>query len=95
MPEFEWDPEKARTNRQKHGIDFTVAALVWSDPLHRILQDRHSDGEERWQAIGVVGSVTLLIVAHTYRGERGSKVRIISARKATRKERLDHERGNN
>lgn len=36
MPEFEWDPEKAPANRQKHRIDFTAAALVWSDPLHRV-----------------------------------------------------------
>jgi len=72
-----------------------VAVLVWSDPLHRILQDRRFDGEERWQAIGVVGSVKLLIVVDTYRSERGSRVGIISARKATRRERLDHERGNN
>jgi uncharacterized DUF497 family protein len=80
---FEWDEGKNSQNRRKHGVDFQVAALVFDDPNHLSEQDRFVDGEERWQTIGLVNE--LLLVCHTWTGE--DLIRIISARKATRKER--------
>ena len=91
---FEWDDEKARINQQKHHVSFETAREVFADPLHRSVQDRIEDGEQRWNTIGMVGGVVLLIVAHTWRDDHGDEViRIISARKATKKERRDYERG--
>jgi uncharacterized DUF497 family protein len=80
---FEWDEAKNRQNRGKHGVDFEVAALVFDDPNHRSEQDRFGNGEERWQTIGLVNEV--LLVCHTWTQE--DAVRIVSARKANRKER--------
>lgn len=89
---FEWDPEKARRNRQKHRVSFELACEVWNDPLHIILPDRVADGEERWHAIGLVGTVVVLVVVHSYpRGDDERVVRIIGARKATRHERWRYE----
>lgn len=89
---FEWDPEKARRNRAKHGIDFKLAERVWDDPLHVVTADPFEGGEQRWRAIGQVGPVVLLVVAHTYRGSgEGEVIRIINARKATRYERKQYE----
>ena len=93
MPRFEWDPEKALANLRKHLVAFEDAALVWSDPLHRIRPDRHEGDEERWQAIGLVAGVVLLLVVHTLCGEESSTIGIISARKATRGERREYEHG--
>jgi hypothetical protein len=83
MP-FEWDERKRRTNLEKHGVDFAAATKVFEDPnlLERL--DRQRDyGEPRFQAIGVAGDV-VLFVAYTL---RSGKIRIISARRATRNER--------
>jgi uncharacterized protein len=80
---FEWDDAKDRQNRRKHGIGFEAAALVFDDPNHRSEQDRFVDGAERWQRIGWVNE--LLLVCHTW--TREDAVRIVSARKANRKER--------
>ena len=91
---FEWDPRKDRANRARHGVSFEVARRVFDDPLHLSVQDRHVAGEERWQTLGLVGGVVVVLVAHTYREERDDEViRIISARKATRHERHIYERG--
>lgn len=91
--EFEWDEDKNRANRLKHGVAFEDAIRVFADPLAMFVQDRHVKGEERWQAIGVVGSVNLVVVAHTIRdgGEGLEVVRIISARRAERHERRRYE----
>lgn len=90
--QFEWDPDKARTNLATHGVAFDLAECVWDDPLHVILPDRIEDGEQRWHAIGMVGPVALLVVVHTYLGsEDEDRVRIIGARKATRHERRLYE----
>ena len=92
---FEWDAAKAAANRSKHGISFELATRVFADPLAVSRQDRVKGGEQRWQTIGLVDGVLLLLVAHTVRDESESEViRIISARKATRKERRDHEQEN-
>ena len=79
---FEWDEAKNRQNRRKHGVAFEVAALVFDDPNHRSEQDRFVNGEERWQTIGWVNE--LLLVCHTWTQE--DVVRIVSARRASRKE---------
>lgn len=92
---FEWDPEKARANLLKHGVAFEDAAEVFADPLHRSIQDRHESGEERWQTMGMVGGVVLLLVAHAWREDASGEdvIRIISARRTTRRERRSYEQG--
>ena len=82
---FVWDEVKNRTNKAKHGLRFDLAKLVFDDPLHLSVPDRHEHGEERWFTIGLVGSNALVVVVHTYVEQNGEEiVRIISARKATR-----------
>ncbi|MDT8316235.1 BrnT family toxin [Roseomonas mucosa] len=93
MPAFEWDPEKARINLGKHGVAFEDAVLVWSDPLHLVRFDRREGGEERWHALGMAGGVVLLLVVHTYPGGEEDRVRLVSARRATRAERRAYEDG--
>ena len=95
MPtEFEWNTNKAKSNLIKHGIRFEEAVLVFDDPYHLSLQDRHENGEFRWQTIGLVHGLIVIMVAHTVRFESGDEViRIISARKADRKERSRYEHG--
>jgi uncharacterized DUF497 family protein len=79
---FEWDPDKARSNLRKHGIDFEFASRVFDDPLHLSIQDRHEKGEERWFTVGQVDGVA---VAHTVReGDDETVIRIISACRASR-----------
>jgi uncharacterized DUF497 family protein len=89
---FEWDPVKAAANIAKHGVSFTLAQEVWLDPLHVVVPERVVEGEERWQAFGIVEGMTLLVVAHTYRDRDGEDViGIIGARRATRHERRTYE----
>jgi uncharacterized DUF497 family protein len=91
---FEWDEAKNRINLRKHGVRFELAVEVFDDPLARSLQDRDVEGEERWQTIGMVRGVVLLLVAHTIREEDGGEiVRLISARRATNYERRWYEEG--
>ncbi len=92
---FEWDQDKNRANRVKHGVSFETASLVFDDPYHLSVQARHEGPEERWQTLGLAGGVVVLLVAHTYReSDRGEEViRIISARKATAHERRRYEQG--
>jgi uncharacterized DUF497 family protein len=88
MVRFEWDKAKARSNSRKHGVRFEDAMLVFSDPYALVEQDRVEGGEFRWQTLGLVGGIVLLLVAHTVRNEREDEIiRIISARKAVQKER--------
>ncbi len=84
--EFTWDARKNRLNRRKHRISFETAIRVFDDPNHISIQDREVDGEARWQTIGMVGGVHVLLVAHTV-DEEAQLIRILSARKATRRER--------
>ena len=94
MIRFEWDPMKARTNQRKHGITFEEAVNVFDDPDALFEQDRSDEetGEPRWQALGLVGGMVLLLVAHTVRADDPDEViRLISARRATRKERKRYE----
>lgn len=91
---FEWDEHKNRSNRSKHHISFELACEVFDDPHQLNRQDRIVDGEMRWQTVGMVGGIALLIVAHTWHEDDGEEiVRIISARKATRAERRAYEDG--
>lgn len=69
MVGFEWDERKAKSNARKHGVRFEEAMLVFADPYALFEQDRLEGGEARWQAIGLVGGVIVLFVAHTVRAE--------------------------
>jgi len=81
---FEWDPEKALGNEQKHGVTFDEASSVFADTLSLTIHDPlHSEDEERFIIIGVSCRNRMLTVVHT---EREENIRIISARKATKKE---------
>lgn len=87
--EFEWDPRKAAANLTKHGVSFEEAATVFGDPLGRILTDpRHSMDEERLVLLGFSGRQRLLAVMFV---ERRETIRIISSRRATRRERRYYE----
>jgi uncharacterized DUF497 family protein len=87
---FEWDEGKARSNQQKHGVTFREAAAVFGDPRARIAFDEaHSGDEERFFILGYSDSRRLLAATYV---EREGRIRIISARAATARERKDYER---
>jgi uncharacterized DUF497 family protein len=89
---FEWDASKAKSNKQKHGVSFETAMLVFSDPYALTDRDRIEGREYRWQTIGLIHGVTLLLVAHVDHEDDGEEVvRIISARRADRTERRRYE----
>jgi uncharacterized DUF497 family protein len=89
--EFEWDQAKAKANLRKHRLSFHEAATVFGDPLASTFPDpHHSIGERRYITIGTTVRGRVVVVAHL---EKGRKVRIISARSATRRERRFYERG--
>lgn len=92
---IEWDDAKDEANYRKHGIRFEEAAWVFDDPLAVSVQDRIENGEQRWQTVGLVGGCLLLLVAHTVyvevHGVEMEVIRIISARRADRKERKCYE----
>lgn len=86
---FEWDARKAAANRTRHRVSFDEAATVFGDPLGRLTDDpRHSAGEERFVLLGQSRQRRLLVVMFT---ERGQAIRLISARKATPRERRTYE----
>ena len=86
--QFEWDIAKAILNKKKHGISFQEACYVFTDSYALTIFDlAHSLNEERWITIGTVPESKVLVVVHTYREINYNKtMRIISARKATKKE---------
>ena len=89
--DFEWDSDKATENLEKYGVSFEEAATVFRDTLSATGRDPdHSAGEERFITFGFSSSDRLLIVSHT---EREGRIRIISARPATRSERKIYEEG--
>jgi uncharacterized DUF497 family protein len=91
---FEWDENKNRINKTKHGVDFETAALVFDDPICASRIERTVDDEERWQTIGVAEEKALpLLVAHTYRDGQDTIIRIISARRADNHERERYGKG--
>jgi len=88
---FEWDTRKADSNLKKHGVSFQEAASIFGDGLSITYHDPdHSAMEQRFITVGMSRSNRVLMVAHT---DRGDNVRIISARKTTRKERRYYEEG--
>ena len=87
---FEWDVKKALANFKKHGVSFEQAASVFLDPLALTVFDApHSQHEERWFSLGHTTGGTLLALSHTYQATSPSsiRIRIISARPATKQER--------
>jgi len=90
--QFEWDSEKAKVNLAKHRVAFALATRVWDDPFHVAFPERIENGERRWLALGLVGREMLLVVAHSYPDALDEeRIRVISARKATPKERRRYE----
>lgn len=91
---FYWDPIKAALNLKKHGISFELAQSVFDDPMHLSVVDGKSVFEERWITMGLSANKQSLVVVHTYKIIHAEEeVRIISARKATRKEKEQYEEG--
>lgn len=88
---FEWDEAKNESNQRKHHLRFEEAINVFRDPLARSKQDRVEHGEERWQTIGSIRGIVLIVVAHTVSQGSEEIFRIISARKATPSERIRYE----
>jgi uncharacterized DUF497 family protein len=88
---FEWDPEKARGNARKHRVTFDEAASVFEDPLSATIFDPvHSDDEDRYVIVGISNKRRIIVVCFT---DRDEKIRIISARKATKREQAEYEEG--
>ena len=86
---YEWDAEKAGANFRKHKVSFAEAASVFLDPMALTFSDPdHSDQEDREITIGLSSRQRVLFVSHC---ERGDRIRIISARRTTHKERLQYE----
>ena len=89
--EFEWNKDKAKANSTKHGVSFAEAKTVFDDSLFVEFYDPdHSDSEERYIIVGQSERGRLLIVLYT---ERNQKIRLISAREATRLEKIAYEEG--
>ena len=89
MYEFEWDSNKSKENEKKHKVSFEEAVSVFGDPLAVYFEDEdHSDLEQRNMIVGYSLHGKLLVVVFT---ERGNKIRIISSRQLTKKERKDYE----
>lgn len=86
---FEWDLKKAKNNLGKHGVSFQEASTAFKDTLSLTIDDPlHSNDEKRLVLIGMSYNNRILVIVHT---ERGDNIRIISARKATKKERKYYE----
>lgn len=82
-------PKKAASNLEKHGVSFGEAVTVFNDPMFvTVIDDEHSQDEERYITVGLSNAIRLLVVAHT---DRDGLVRIISARSATKKEEYFYE----
>ena len=85
--EFQWNERKAWTNLKKHGVSFEEARTAFYDEnARRMIDPLHSDGEDRFVLLGMSMNLRLVVVCHCFR-ESDSKIRIISARKATAQER--------
>jgi uncharacterized DUF497 family protein len=86
---FEWDADKAATNMRKHRVHFADAVAVFDDGVAVTIADDDSADEERWVTVGVDAFDRLLVVVYTW---RGTNIRLISARKANRREQADYGR---
>lgn len=90
--EFEWSDVKSEANRRKHSVRFEEAKTVFNDPLSVTIADpSHSESEQRFIDVGFSSQGRLLVVVYT---ERHTRIRLISARKATNKERKFYEEEN-
>ena len=85
---FEWDELKNRANIQKHGVNFKDAVFVFSDHLALSIPDKFAEDEERWLLLGMNLKQQILLVVHNFR--ENDVIRIISARKATQKEKTTY-----
>lgn len=87
---FEWDPVKAASNEQKHGVSFEEAATAFHDPLSITIPDpdHSTEDEDRFVLVGTTLQGKLAVIGHA---ERGDRIRIITARAATRRERQTYE----
>ncbi len=85
---FEWDEEKRRANLRKHGVEFADAATAFDDDNAVTMPDPDSEGEERFLTLANDALGRLLVVVYTWRGD---SIRLISARKATRRERRQYD----
>ncbi|MDD3925404.1 MAG: BrnT family toxin [bacterium] len=86
---FVWDPKKAGSNSRKHGVSFETASTVFHDPRAlSIFDDKHSIEEDRWITLGMDSSGVLTVVCHTFEeeAEDSYRIRVFSARRATRTE---------
>ena len=94
---FDWDPNKAKANRKKHGIVFEQASTIFLDPrMIAVFDSKHSEHEDRWATIGIDKNGILLVVVHTFQqlDVNCCKIRIVSARKAIRKESKQYQEEN-
>jgi len=85
---IEWDSEKARTNLKKHGVSFETAQYIFSDPNRLVrfdMSDGNTSGEDRWQILGDVGEILLVVCT-----KRPRAIRIVMARLATKAERRSY-----
>ena len=90
--QFEWDPRKESSNREKHGVSFEEAVTAFLDDFAILISDpEHSEDEDRFILLGLSSSLRLLVVIHCYR-ETKETVRLISARKANRSEQRQYDR---
>jgi len=91
---FEWDTKKEKINMLKHGITFEQASYVFADPFAlNKYDDEHSENEDRWILLGRSLNETIIVVVHTFRDIDGTEfVKIISARKATKKEKQAYQK---
>lgn len=89
---FSWDPRKAASNIRDHGVSFEEAVTAFGDPLSITIPDPlHSQSEDRFVLVGLSANSRLLVVVHAERGD--DDIRIISARLASRRERIQYEEG--
>ena len=94
--DFEWDSKKAKSNFHKHGVSFERAATIFRDPnILSIRDEEHGEFEERWLTMGLDENGMLLVLSHLFDdlSDDVFKIRIISARKATRSEQKQYEEG--
>ena len=89
MMVYEWDPDKAKLNQKVHGVDFADVGGVFEDDEAITIEDVNAEEEQRFITLGMDFLGRLLVVIYTYRGD---KIRLISARKATKKESKEYEK---
>ncbi len=86
--DYQWDPEKAASNLGKHGVDFADAVGVFEDEWALTIKEEYVEGEQRFATVGTDFLERVLVVIYTH---RGGEIRLISARRAIRKERRTYE----